>query len=309
MKYFVIVNPLSGRGRGEKSVATIETCLTSYNLDYTLVRTERPWQAADLAQQAAVNGYNVVVCASGDGTVNEALNGLMRARQQGITSTALAVLPIGTGNDFAFSMHLPMTLEDGLTALKQNRRKYIDIGRVTVRSDHDLVERYFGNGLGIGFDAMVGFESIKVRWTTGLIPYLIGVMKTIFLYYNAPQVTLTLDGSKAWQQPSLMTSIMNGRRMGGGFMMAPESIADDGLFDVCIASQASRLRLFQLIPYFLKGTQATQPEINMHRARMISIQSLKGSDLPIHADGEILTIQASEITAEVLPEALELVCA
>lgn len=309
MKYFVIINPLSGRGTGEKSVATIETRLTSYNLDYTLVRTERPWHAADLAQKAATEGYNVVVCASGDGTINETLNGLMRARQQGFISTALAVLPIGTGNDFAFSMRLPMTLEDGLTALKQNRRKHIDIGRVTVRSNHDVVERYFGNGLGIGFDAMVGFESIKVRWATGLIPYLIGVMKTIFLYYNAPQVTLTLDGSKAWQQPSLMTSIMNGRRMGGGFMMAPESIADDGLFDVCIASQASRLRLFQLIPYFLKGTQATQPEINMHRARMISIQSLKGSDLPIHADGEILTIQASEITAEVLPEALELVCA
>lgn len=308
MKYFVIVNPLSGRGTGEKSIPTIEERLASYNLDYTLVRTERPWQAADLAQKAAADGYNVVVTASGDGTINEALNGLMRARQQGFTATALAVLPIGTGNDFAFSMHLPMSLDDALMALKQNRRKRIDIGRVTVRSDHNLVERYFGNGLGIGFDAMVGFEAVKVRWATGLIPYLIGVMKTIFLYYNAPQVKITLDG-ETWQQPSLMTSIMNGRRMGGGFMMAPESLADDGLFDLCIASQAGRMRLFQLIPYFLKGTQASQPEVKMHRARLVSIHSVKGGDLPIHADGEILSIESSEITAEVLPQALELVCA
>ncbi len=308
MRYFVIVNPLSGRGTGEKSITTIEERLTSYNLDFALVRTERPWQAADLAQKAAADGFNVVVAASGDGTINEALNGLMRARQQGFTSTALAVLPIGTGNDFAFSMHLPMTLEDGLGALKQNRRRFIDIGRVTVRSDHALVERYFGNGLGIGFDTMVGFEAIKVRWATGLVPYLIGVMKTIFLYYNAPQVKISLDG-ETWQQPSLMTSIMNGRRMGGGFMMAPESAANDGLFDLCIASQASRMRLFQLIPYFLKGTQASQPEVTMHRARLVSIHSVKGGDLPIHADGEILSIESSEITAEVLPEALELVCA
>lgn len=308
MKYYVIVNPLSGRGKGEKSIPTIEERLTRYNLDFTLVRTERPWQAADLAQNAAADGYNVVVAASGDGTINEALNGLMRARQQGFTSTALAVLPIGTGNDFAFSMHLPMTLEDGLAALKHNKRRHIDIGRVTVRSDHTLVERYFGNGLGIGFDAMVGFESIKVRWATGLVPYLIGVMKTIFLYYNAPQVKITLDG-ETWQQPSLMTSIMNGRRMGGGFMMAPESVANDGLFDLCIASQASRMRLFQLIPHFLKGTQAAQPEVSMRRARLVSLHSVKGGDLPIHADGEILNIESSEITAEALPNALELVCA
>lgn len=308
MRYFVIVNPLSGRGTGEKSIPAIEKRLTDYNLDYTLVRTERPWQAADLAQQAASQGYNVVVTASGDGTLNEALNGLMRARQQGFTSTALAVLPIGTGNDFAFSMHLPMTLDDALLALKQNRRKRIDIGRVTVRSDHDLMERYFGNGLGIGFDAMVGFEAVKVRWATGLIPYLIGVMKTIFWYYNAPQVKITLDGS-TFEQPSLMISIMNGRRMGGGFMMTPDSTANDGFFDLCIASQANRLRLFQLIPYFLKGTQASQPEVKMYRARQVFIESTKGGDLPIHADGEILSIASSEISAEVLPEALELICA
>ncbi len=308
MKYFVIVNPLSGRGTGEKSIPMIEERLRSFNLDFTLVRTERPWQAADLAQKAASEGFNVVVAASGDGTINEVLNGLMRARQQGFTSTALAVLPIGTGNDFAGSVNLPLTLAAGLDTLKLNRRKLVDIGRVTVRSASGVVERYFGNGLGIGFDAMVGFESVKVRWAVGLVPYLVGVVKTIFLYFNAPQVEITLDGGETWQQPSLMTSIMNGRRMGGGFVMAPEGKADDGLLDLCIASEASRVRLFQLIPYFLKGTQASQPEVKMHRAKVAHIRSLKGGDLPIHADGEFLSIDSSEITAEILPAALELVC-
>jgi diacylglycerol kinase (ATP) len=103
-----------------------------------------------------------------------------------------------------------------------------------------------------------------------------------------------------------MTSIMNGRRMGGGFMMAPESAPDDGLLDLCIASEASRLRLFQLIPYFLKGTQATQPEVKMYRARTAKVRALKGS-LPAHADGEMLCVTGKELDVELIPAALDFV--
>lgn len=305
MKTYVIVNPLSGRGIGEKSIPEIEKWLTAYNLDYTLVRTERPWHAADLAQQAAADGYSVVVTASGDGTFNETLNGLMRARQQGYTSTALAVLCLGTGNDFAAGANIPGTLQDSLQTLKENKRRLIDIGRVTVREGDQLTERYFGNGIGIGFDAMVGFEAVKVRWAVGLIPYLIGVIRTISLYFNAPRVRLEIDG-EVTEQPALMTSIMNGRRMGGGFIMAPDGEMQDGLLDLCIASEAGRLRLFQLIPYFLKGTQASQPEVQMKRAKRVTVTALEGS-LPAHADGEMLCVQGSEIQVELLPQAIEII--
>jgi YegS/Rv2252/BmrU family lipid kinase len=305
MRYFVIVNPLSGRGTGEKSIPIIEKWLHACNMDFTLARTERPWQAADLAQKAAVDGYNVVVTASGDGTFNETLNGLMRARQQGYTSTALGVLTLGTGNDFAAGANIPGTLEESLKVLNENKRRRIDIGRVTVREGENLTERYFGNGIGIGFDAMVGFEAVKVRWAVGLVPYLIGVVKTISLYFTSPFVRLTLD-DQTFEQPALMTSIMNGRRMGGGFIMAPEGVMDDSWFNLCIASEASRMRLFQLIPYFLKGTQASQPEIKMLKAKRVTITALKGS-LPAHADGEMLCVQGSELNVELLPEAIEII--
>jgi diacylglycerol kinase (ATP) len=176
---------------------------------------------------------------------------------------------------------------------------------VTVREGDGLTERYFGNGIGIGFDAMVGFEAIKVRWAVGLIPYLVGVIKTISLYFDAPFVRLTLD-EQSFEQPALMTSIMNGRRMGGGFMMAPDGQMDDGWFNLCIASQASRLRLFQLIPYFLKGTQGSQPEVKMLQAKRVTITALRGS-LPAHADGEMLCVQGSELNVELLPGAIEII--
>lgn len=305
MKYFVIVNPISGHGLGEKSIPRIESALKEFGFDYNLVKTERVWHAAELAEDAARNGYDVIVCASGDGTLNETLNGMMRARNAGFNHTALSVLSIGTGNDFAGGTGIPTNLEDGLKTLKANKRKLIDIGLV---KGGDYPEgRYFGNGIGVGFDAAVGNEAIKVRWTRGLPAYLIGVIKTVFLYYNPPKLEIKLD-DETITQVSLMISVMNGRRMGGGFVMAPDSKPDDGFFDLCIAETASKGRILSLIPYFLKGTQATQPQIKMRRAKTVSIRSLDKT-FPAHADGEFICLSGSHLDLELLPRAMEIICA
>lgn len=304
MKYYIIVNPTSGRGLGAKSIPQIESSLKASGLDFTLVQTERIWHAADLAEQAARSGYDVVVCASGDGTVNEAINGLMRARKDGFTSTAFSVLSIGTGNDFAGGTGIPTNLNDSIQSLVRGKRRVIDLGLV---KGGDYPEgRYFGNGIGVGFDAAVGNEAIKVRWTRGLVAYLIGVVKTVFLYYNPAQVEILLDDKEMIKQVSLMISVMNGRRMGGGFQMAPESKPDDGLFDLCIAETASKGRILQMIPHFIKGTQASLPEIQMKRAKKVSITSLDRT-FPAHADGEFICLEGKTLTLELLPSALEII--
>jgi len=304
MKYFVIVNPISGRGLGAKSIPQIENSLRANQLNFTLVKTERVWHAAQLAEQAARDGYDVIVCASGDGTINEAVNGLMKARKDGFVQTAFAVLSIGTGNDFAGGAGIPANLEDSLAALIKNQRKRIDVGRV-YGGDYPQ-GRYFVNGVGIGFDAAVGFEAIKVRWTRGLLSYLIGVIKTVFLYYNPAQVEIILDDSETIRQVSLMISIMNGKRMGGGFKMTPNSKPDDGLFDLCIAETADKWRIMQLIPHFLRGTQATQKEIQMKQARKVFIQSFDRT-FPAHADGEFICLNGSQLTLEIYPQELEII--
>ena len=306
MKYFIIVNPVSGRGLGERSISQIESSLREHGLDFTLARTERMWHAADLAEGAARDGYDVIVCASGDGTINEAINGIMKARKDGHTQAAFSALSIGTGNDFSGGTGIPTNLNDSLKSLIANKRKKIDIGIV---KGGDYPEgRYFGNGIGVGFDAAVGNEAIKVRWTRGLPAYLIGVIKTVFLYYNPAQVEIVLDNQETIKQVSLMISVMNGRRMGGGFQMAPESQPDDGFFDLCIAETASKGRILMLIPHFIRGTQMTQPEVKMRRAKKISIKSLDRT-FPAHADGEFICLSGSELTLELLPRELEIVCA
>lgn len=303
MKYLVIVNPTSGRGFAGKSIPQIESLLRSHNLAYDLVQTERPWHAADLAEKAARERYDAIVVACGDGTANEAVNGLMKAREAGFNHTAMGILPVGTGNDMAYGMGVRGTLEDSVAVLAQNQRRWMDIGRV---SGGDYPNgRYFANGVGIGFDAATGFVAADIRWTRGLLAYLIAALETIFIYFKAPTVRIEYDDQKL-EQAALMVSVMNGQRMGGGFFMAPDGLPHDGTFDLCIAGTAGKFRILQLLPTFMNGTQATQPEITTGRARKVTITALKET-LPAHCDGETLCREGRSLSIELIPRALEFI--
>lgn len=303
LHYLLIVNPISGRGAGGRLVARAEELLRGQGLRFDRALTERPWHAAELAQQAAASGqYDVIVAMGGDGTSNETLNGLMLARQAGaVNLPALGVLSVGRGNDFAFGMGIPLDLEAGCQVLATARRRTIDVGRVV--GGLYPQGRYFGNGIGIGFDAVVGFVAARMTRLSGFPSYIVAALKTIFLYYHAPLVKVEYDGQEL-TLPALMVSIMNGRRMGGGFMMAPEGEPGDGLFDLCIVREVSRARIFVLIPRFMAGTQAAHPAITTVRAARVSVTALKGS-LPAHADGETLCTEGNRLDLELLPQQIQ----
>ena len=300
----IILNPTSGRGTGERSIPLMTELLGGYELDYDLVRTERPWHAAELAQEAAKSGYAYVVAAGGDGTANEVLNGLMNAKEEGAGGVSMGVLAVGRGNDFAFSMGIPTELAAGCETLARGKRRAIDVGRVVGGLYPE--GRYFGNGVGVGFDAVVGFEALKLKWLHGFASYLVAALKTISLFPLGPQVRIEFN-EESISQRALMVSIMNGTRLGGGFMMAPEGKSDDGQFDICIAGQVSRPGILALIPRFMAGTQSTHPAIRTAQADRITVTALEGG-LPAHLDGETLCTDGEQIVLELLPRQIELVC-
>ena len=303
-KYRIIVNPTAGRGAGERTVPMVKRLLGEHGLDFDIVRTERVWHAADLAREAAAAGCDVVVALGGDGTANEVLNGLMRARREDGNACAMGVLCVGTGNDFAYGVGIHLDLEAGCLALAQGHRRTIDVGRVV--GGLYPQGRFFGNGVGVGFDAAAGFEAAKLTRLSGFLCYIVAVLKTVFLYYKAPLTSIEYD-DQTLTQPSLLISIMNGRRMGGGFLMAPEGKPDDGLFDLCIAHEVSRARIFGLVPHFMRGTQATQEPIRMGQARHVVIEAIKGV-LPAHADGETLCTEGRRLEVELLPRQVDVIC-
>jgi YegS/Rv2252/BmrU family lipid kinase len=301
-KIKIIVNPVAGRGAGEEAIAQIEPLLAGYGLPYDLVRTDRPWHAADLAQEATAAGFQTVVAVGGDGTANEVLNGLMRAKETGVETPIMGIVCVGRGNDFAHGVGIPPGVQAGCQVVARGKRRTMDVGRVTGGLYPD--GRYFGNGVGIGFDAVVGFEAVKMTRLHGFPSYLVAVLKTVLLYYKAPLTAIEFDG-ESLTQPSLMISVMNGQRMGGGFMMAPEGRPDDGLFDLCIAREVSRARIFGLIPHFMRGTQATQEPIRTGRAARVAVTAVEGV-LPAHADGETLCTEGTQLEMVILPQQLDI---
>ena len=298
-KFKIIANPVAGSGTGARAIPQIEQLLRKHDLDFDIVRTQRPRHGAELARDAAVAGWDVIVAAGGDGTANEVINGLMEAKQAGQHPAALGVLCVGRGNDFAHGVGVPYD-----QVLAEDHRRTIDIGRVS--GGQYPQGRYFGNCVGVGFDAIGTIEVAKLPRLGGFLSYFIAVLRTIFLYYQAPLTTIEYDG-QALTQPSLMVSIMNGRRLGGGFLMAPNGEPDDGLFDLCIAGQMSRARMFSLTPHFLRGTQATQESITTGRAAHISVTAAEGA-LPAQTDGEILCTDGRRLEIELLSHQIEVVC-
>jgi len=302
-KIKIIANPNAGHGKGARAIPEIEQELTRLGLDFDLVHTERVGHAIQLARAAALDGYEVIVAAGGDGTVNEVLNGLMEARKESENRPALGVLCTGRGNDFAPCINIPEDLAGAFQVLKDDHRRMIDVGRVC--GGKFPQGRYFANNVGVGFDAIGTIEVAKLpEW--GMLSFLLAILKTIFLYYKGPTVRLDYD-DQTLTTSTLMLLTMNGKRMGTGFKMAPDAKPDDGLFDLVIVRQVSRLRIFSLIPHFMKGTQGSQPEVRTLRAARVAITAVEGA-LPAQSDGEIICVDGRRLDIEMLPHQVEVVC-
>jgi diacylglycerol kinase (ATP) len=306
----VILNPVSGRGAGQQTAEVIRHTLTEAKATFDIVETTEPLSAVAQAAQAVREGWDIITAASGDGSANEVLNGIIEAslgtpdwEAGGPAAATLGLIPIGTGNDFAWCMGVPIgDVAAACRVLAAGQTQVVDVGHV---EDELGNVRYFGNNFGAGFDAATTVESYKLRYLRGSLVFLVAVLKTIFLYFKAPLVTVRYDG-KEIELPLLMVSVANGRRTGGMFMIAPQAVQDDGLLDVTLARQVSQLGIFRLLPYFIKGTHATQPTVTVDRTAHIVVASEQG--LPVHVDGEIMRTDAHRLEISAMPRRLRVVC-
>ena len=296
----IILNPIAGRGYGARSEPVVRQYLEEEGLDFDLVCTDGPWHAAELAQQAASEGFEIVVAAGGDGTTNEVVNGLMAASQDGRASI-LGVIPVGSGSDFANNVGVPAELRGACRTLAHGRTRDVDVCRVTV-SGHP--PRYFDNTVNVGFGGTVTVEARKIKWLRGMALYLPAVLKTVFLAQN-PRVKIEYDDQELTLQ-AVMICVGNGPREGGGFFCTPDAQPDDGLLDLCIVREISRLAMLRLIPHFMNGSHVEREPVTMARARRVTISS--PDDLIAHMDGEILCTNAHRLACEILPGQLRVRC-
>jgi YegS/Rv2252/BmrU family lipid kinase len=293
----VILNPIAGRGYGARAEPDVRRLLTAEGVEFDLARSDWPGHAIELAQQAAAEGYEVVVAAGGDGTSHEVVNGLMAAQVEGHHS-AVGALALGSGSDFAHTIGVKPDLEEACRQVAHGQPRPIDLGRVSVDGGEP---RYFDNTLGLGFDGVVTLEARKIKRLRGMALYLPVVLKTVFVSFKPPRVTVRYD-DKTMVMTTLMVVVANGPREGGGFFVAPEAKPDDGLFDLCLVEEIGKLGMLGIIPHFMAGTHVGRDPVTMARARNVTITS--PDDLPVHCDGEMLCTAGHRLDIEMVPGCL-----
>jgi len=282
---FVICNPAAGNGRGEKIGRQIEEALKHKGLPYQFQWTRRPDHATELAESARENGADTVLAIGGDGTAFEVARGLFNS------NTALGIIPAGTGNDFVKTIGVP---QDPLAALEHT------LSHPPQKTDIGLFnDRTFLNEIGAGFDVMVLDYALKAkRYCRGLLPYLYGVLQTLFRFRAIPLTYTTEDGQTVTKDVFVI-AVANGGVIGGGIVIAPDAKADDGLLDVVIVDNVKKWRLPARLIGLMQGKILSFPESHFARVRSISFSS---PNMRLDADGEIISVDS--VQARILPGAL-----
>jgi YegS/Rv2252/BmrU family lipid kinase len=294
---------MADMGRAWKTANDLRPIAQEFKGELTWSGTVYPTYAIELAKQAAEEGCDMVIAMGGDGTVHEVVNGLMQVPEE--KRPAMGIVPIGSGNDFAYSIGLTQKPAYALAhALKGENIQAVDIG---VMTDEHGRREYFDNTLGIGFDAVVTIRSHKLPIVKGFLMYLTAVIQTIILNHNPAKMQIETENEK-WEESVIMLTLCNGPREGGGFMLSPESKNDDGKMEFLTVNKVSRGMMFRLVPEFMNGTHMRFKQVRMGEFKTFSLTS----DLPlyIHADGEIFTSFGSNLhkaNFEILPQALKVV--
>ncbi len=291
-KHFLIVNLIAGGGRCKRVFPRVKAELDHRGLDYDLHFTNEPLEAVDVAQMVAEAGFTHVVAMGGDGTVNEVANGLVKVG----SPLPLAVIPAGSGNDFVRMMGIPADPIRAIDLLESGEPRAVDLG-------HVVGDRYFVNGLGIGIDAQVARDVLKMERFRGATAYLYGAVKEV-LHFKAFPVTLS-GGDWEETRPLISLAIANGKFAGGGFKLAPRASVDDGLIDIAaIGDFPVPERLIRLLQA-RKGTHLKLSKVHYRQERWLSVASQ--AKLIAHIDGEIYQLPDERFRVEAAAQALRVI--
>lgn len=297
--YYIIMNPSSSSGRGMRIWKQLEPVFQERKIPYRLLLSTHNGHIAELAAEVTASERPVnLIILGGDGTVNEALQGI-----RDFSKANIGFIPTGSGNDLARDMRLgkdPLkTLE---SILNKDICRKVDLGRLTVDSHRDASvkkggndtpnERFFVVSSGIGFDAAVCEEALSSRLKDvlnklklGKLTYLGIALKQLITAKNVSCDLYLDDKSPIHLDRFLFSAFMIHRYEGGGFKFCPDADAGDGLLDICLVGHLPKPVIFLALPTAFFGKHYLFPQIFHYRASRIEIKT--SVPLWVHTDGEV----------------------
>lgn len=304
----LILNPAADRGHAAEIESELHTIIQEriaavaddYELEW--FRTERPRHAIELAADPT---YDAIVAIGGDGTVHEVVNGLMQLDPE--ERPRLGVIPIGSGNDFAYNLNLPIDPKEAARCLIGDHTRTVDAGEITDGSGR---REFWNNTIGIGFSGAVNIATRSKTRIRGFMVYFVSVLETILFKPPDLDAKLHLGDEPPRRQRVSMISICNGPREGGGFPVAPNAVMDDGLLTYTIMRRLSRAAILRFLPVVMAGNHLKY-ERTFTNGTTPWVQVSTSSTMAIHTDGEVFgpwDADVREIEVKVIPGALSVLC-
>ncbi|MCW3462701.1 diacylglycerol/lipid kinase family protein [Chitinophaga nivalis] len=258
-KILFIINRKAGTDREKKLGDAIRQHLPADQFEVSITHLAYLGHGADLSREAVKNGVHTVVAVGGDGSINEIAQGLVGSQ------TAMAILPLGSGNGLARALKIPLDVHKALRLIAAGKQRAIDVGYAN--------EHLFLSNAGVGFDALIA-EQFRHTKKRGLSGYAKLVLKS-FKDYQPASYSIDIDGQQL-QVPAFLLTIANGNQFGYEFKLAPGANVFDGLLDICIMPPVSFLELLPVSMYSLLG--------NIDKTRFMQ-----------HYTGKEITIRSSEL--------------
>jgi diacylglycerol kinase (ATP) len=299
----VIVNPRSGAGATGARWAAVERRLRDALGALEVEATRGPRDAERLAREGVRTGFERLVVAGGDGTLNEVASGLLGA---GLGDRAeIAILPLGTGGDFPRTLGTPRDLEGAIASIAGGAARRVDAGAVRYRDREAREARsWFLNVASAGISGHIVERVAETsRLAGGTAAFLIATLQSI-VRFRAEPVRLCIDGACVHEGPLVLGAAANGRYFGGGMAVAPGARLDDGRLDVVWIPRLSKLRLLTRLGLIYRGRHLGEPEIGHRCGRIVEMEAVAGT-VPLELDGEPVGTLPARV--EVLPSALTVV--
>lgn len=275
----LVYNPRARRGRAQGLIGSVVEQLASAGIAVEVIASDSRGDIEKKVRTLAGNGHRRILLGGGDGSVHEAVNGLMA----GNAPAALGLIPMGTGNDFAKANRIPLSVADAVAGLaaridSNSPPRTIDVGQ--------LSGRFFANGVGIGFDARVSAIAASINLPIGSLVYPLALLSGLIKGITTPAMSMRADDAAEAQRPvpRTLVSFNVGQWVGGLFPIAPTADNTDGLLDLVFVDALSRRQVVPLVPKLLRGTHLQSKHVHLVRVRTCRVHC--DEPLPVHLDGE-----------------------
>lgn len=306
-RWFVIVNPVAGRGRGLRDWPAISSLLVQNGIEYDARFTERKYHATELAVEAVMTGYRRLVVVGGDGTINETVSGIFLQQQVPGSQVLMAVVAVGMENDWIRMFGIPRNYGEAVRAIAQEYSFLQDVGRVSFYESRVRQVRYLTNVGSFGFSGVICrcYSKMRERGYHGRMLYFWSILRTVFRYHSSRMV-IWVDDERVFSGKVFTASVGIGRYTYGGISQTPYAVADDGLFDLTLIPSMSRLRLFGRFGVLYTNNIYNITGVTLHRGARIRARVLSGGEpVQLELDGE--PVGYSDFTFEILERAIRVV--